>query len=145
MTDCPSHGGMLPIRDAILCGGLLHNPGERTVVGVANKWAENGGRCDGEPANEPAHDRVFRRVIGCGGKNVINAVVKLAAIRREVGAVNGVGCLEYQRQRSTDDEMDQHEGPKDQKQRLAQDQHRQNQHVGEVESLSRKKDAIFLR
>src|ERR1700730_11211899 len=27
MHDCPSHGGMLPVGDAKLLGGILHDPG----------------------------------------------------------------------------------------------------------------------
>src|SRR5580692_5719855 len=105
MTDCTSHGGMLPIRDAKLFGGFSHNPGEWSIVGVANEWAQMMDDVMVEPANEPTYDRVICRIIGCCREDVIDAVIKLAAIRREVGAVNSVCCLEYQRYGQTDDQM----------------------------------------
>jgi len=145
MTDCPGHGGMLPIRDAKLFSGLPHNPRERTIVGVANEWAQMMDDVMVEPANEPAYDWVFRRIVGCCREDVIDTVVKLAAIRREVGAVDSVCGLEYQRHGQSDDQMDQHERPNDQKRRLPQHEHGQNEHVSEVESLPRKKDGIFSR
>ena len=50
-----------------------------------------------EPAREPTYKRVFRRIIRCCREDVIHAVFKLAAIRRKVGAVDGVRRLEYER------------------------------------------------
>src|SRR5882672_7959731 len=41
--------------------------------------------------------------------------------------------------------MDQHEGPNDQKRRLSQNDHRQDEHVGDVEGLPRKEDDVFPR
>ena len=93
MADCPSHGWMLPIRDAKLFGCLPHNPGERIIVGVANEWAQMMHDVMIEPANEPAYDRVIGRIIGCCSEDVIDTVVKLSAIRREVRAVDCVCCL----------------------------------------------------
>ena len=41
--------------------------------------------------------------------------------------------------------MNQHESPSHQEGRLPQHKHRQNEHVGEIESLPRKEDAVFSR
>ena len=114
MADRPSHGGMLPIGDAKLFGGLSHNPRERSIVSMADERAQMMDDVMVEPANEPAYDGVICCIIGCGREDVIDAVVKLAAVRREVRAVNGVRGLEYQRYRQADDQMDQHERPGDQ-------------------------------
>src|SRR5580658_1435019 len=81
MPDSPRHGGMLPVRNSKLLGGLFHNPGERSVVSVANKRAQMMGNVVVEPAGEPAHEWVFSGVIGRGGKNMVNAVFKFAAVR----------------------------------------------------------------
>src|SRR5271155_3893766 len=95
MPDCLGHGGMLPIRNAKLFGGLLHDPGERSIVGVAHERAQMVDDVMVEPAREPTDERVFRRVIGRGREDVIHAVVKLAAVRGKVGSVNGMRRLEY--------------------------------------------------
>ena len=50
-----------------------------------------------ESADEPTNKRVFRRVIGGRREDVIHAILKLAAVRREVGAINRVRRLEYER------------------------------------------------
>ena len=39
MQDGAGHGGMLPIGNSKLFGGLLHNPGQRSIVGVAHERA----------------------------------------------------------------------------------------------------------
>src|SRR5579863_2656379 len=114
MTDCPRHGGMLPIWDAKLRSGLPHNPRERSIVGVANKWAQMMDDVMIQPADKPTHHRVLCRIIGCRREDMIDTVIKLAAIRWEVGAVNRVCCLEYKRNGQTDDQMDQYESPGDQ-------------------------------
>ena len=70
----------MPIGDAKLFGGLPHNPCERSIVSMANERAQMMDDVMVEPANEPAYDRVLGRVIGGGREDVIDAVVKLAAI-----------------------------------------------------------------
>src|ERR1700690_2303443 len=95
MPDCLCHGGVLPIRNAKLFSGLLHDPGQRSVVGVAHEGAQMMNDMMVEPACEPTDERVFRRIICSCREDVIHAVVKLTAARGEVGAVNGVRRLEY--------------------------------------------------
>ena len=96
----------MPIGDAKFFGGLLHNPGQRSVVGVAHERAQMMGEVMIESAREPTDDRVARRIIGRGREDVINAVLKLIAAGRKMCAVDGVRGLEYQRYRQTDDQMD---------------------------------------
>ena len=79
MPDCARHGGMLPVGDSKLFGGLLHDAGQRSIVGVADKRAQMMDDVMVETAREPAHDRIRRRVIGCGREDVIDAVVEVAA------------------------------------------------------------------
>ena len=97
MPDCPRHGGMLPIGNPKLFGGLLHNPGQRSIVGVAHERAQMMDDVMVEPAREPTYERVTRRIIGRCREDVIHAVVKLAAVRGKVRAVDRVRRLEYQR------------------------------------------------
>ena len=97
------------------------------------------------PPVSQADERVFSRIIGCGRKDVVHAIVELAAVRGKVGAVNSVRSLEDQRYGQTDDQMDQHERQEDQQRRFPQHYDRQNEHVGEVECLAREKDGVFTR
>src|SRR5258708_40066539 len=96
MPDRARHGGVLPIGNAKLFGGLLHNPGQWSIVGVAHKGAQMMDDVMVETAREPAQDGVRRRVIGCGSDDAIPAGVKLTAFRRKVRAFNFVHRLEYQ-------------------------------------------------
>ena len=114
MPDCSGHGRMLPIGNAKFFGGILHNPGQWSIVCVADERAQMMDDVMVEPAGEPTYDRVTRRVIGRCREDVIHAVVKLAAVRGKVRAVDSVRGLEYQRYGQTDDQMDQHERPSDQ-------------------------------
>src|ERR1700720_4268409 len=94
VADCLSHGGVLPIRNSKLFGGFLHNPGQRSIVGMAHKRAQMVDDVMVEAAGEPTDERVFRRVIGRCRENVIHAIVKLTAVRGKVGAVDSVRRLE---------------------------------------------------
>src|ERR1700690_800704 len=96
-----------------------------------------------EPANQPTDEGVSRRVVGCGREDVIDPVVKLAAVRGEVSAVDRVGGLEYEGYAQTDDQMGKHESQSDQQRRFPQQHDRQNKHVGEVERFAGKKDGVF--
>src|SRR5580700_2606535 len=97
MPDCLSHGGVLPIGNAKLFGGLLHDPGERSIVGVAHERTQMVDDVMVEPAREPTDERILRRIIGRRREDVIHAVVKLTAVHGKVGGVNGVRRLEYKR------------------------------------------------
>ena len=97
MADCPSHGGVLPIGNPKLFGGLPHDPGQRTIVGMAHERAQMVDDVMVEPAHEPTDQRVFRRIIGRCREDVVHAFVKLSAVRGKLGAVDGVGGLEYER------------------------------------------------
>ena len=97
MPDCLCHGGMLPIRNSKLFGGLLHNPGEGSIVSVADERAQMMDDVMVEPARKPTYERVIRRIIGRCRKDVIHAVVKLTTVCGKVGAVDGVRRLEYER------------------------------------------------
>src|SRR6516225_5936586 len=96
MFDRPAHCGMLPIGNAILLGGLFHNPGQGSIVSVAHKRAQMMDDMVVEPASKPTDERVRRRVVGRCREDVIDPVVKLAAARGEVSAVDGVRGLEYE-------------------------------------------------
>lgn len=98
-----------------------------------------------EPAGKPSHNRVFGGVVGCGGKDVVHAVVKLAAVERKVGAVDGVGGLEDERYAQTHDQMHQKKRARDQQRRFSQYQDGQDQHVGEVEAFPGKEDDVFAQ
>src|ERR1700757_617043 len=113
MTDCLGHGGVLPIWDPKLFGGLLHDPGERSIVGMAHERAQMVDDVMVETAREPADERVFRRIIGRRREDVIDAVFKLTTVRRKVGGVNGVRRLEHKRYGQTDEQMDQEKRPGD--------------------------------
>src|SRR5271169_3622344 len=97
MPDCLSHGGVLSIRNAKLFGGLLYDPGQRSIVGVAHERAQMVDDVVVEPAREQTDERVFGRIIGRCREDVIHAVVKLTTVRGEVGAVDGVRRLKYKR------------------------------------------------
>jgi len=105
---------MLPVGDSKLFGSLLHDPGQRGVMGVANERAQMMDDVMIESARKPTYERVTRRIIGRRREDVIHAVIKLAAVRGKVRAVDSVRSLEYQRYGQTDDQMDQHERPSDQ-------------------------------
>src|SRR5271165_4382415 len=143
MFDRPPHCGMLPIGNAILFGGLLHNPGQRSIVSVAHKRAQMMDYMVVEPARKPTDERVSRRVVGRCREDVIDPVVKLAAVRGKVSAVDRVSGLEYEGHGQTDDQMDKHESQSDQLRRFTQQHDRQNEHVGEVESFTCKEDGVF--
>src|ERR1700688_2601365 len=55
MPDRPPHRGMLPIGNAKLLGGLLHNPGQRRIVSVAHKRAQMVNYMVIEPACKPTY------------------------------------------------------------------------------------------
>src|SRR5579863_3883961 len=97
MPDCPGHGGVLPIGNSKLFGSLLHDPGQRSIVGVAYERTQMVDDVMVEPAHEPTDKRFFGRIIGRCREDVIHAVFKLATIRRKVSAVDGVRRLEYER------------------------------------------------
>src|SRR5580693_7192813 len=80
MFDRPTHGGMLPIGNTILFGGLFHNPGQRSIVSVAHERAQMMDYMMVEPARKPSYERVTRRIIGRCREDVIDAAVKLAAV-----------------------------------------------------------------
>ena len=58
MPDRPGHGGVLPVGNPKLFGGLTHNPGERSVVRMADEGAEMVNDVMVQTACEPAHQRV---------------------------------------------------------------------------------------
>src|SRR5580704_3972985 len=97
MPDCPGHGGVLPIGNPKLFGGLLHDPGQRSIVGMAHERAQMVDDVMVEPAREPTDERVFRRIIGRCREDVIHAIVKLTTVRGKVGGVNSVRRLEHKR------------------------------------------------
>src|SRR5580658_2860912 len=97
MPDCLSHGGVLPIRDPKLFGGFFHDPGQRSIVCMAHERAQMVDDVMVEPACEPTDEGIFRRIVGRGREDVIDAVVKLTAVRGKVGGVDGVRRLEYKR------------------------------------------------
>ena len=66
VNDCARHGGMLPVGNSKLLGGLLHDPRERGIVRVAHVGTKVMGDVMIQPAYEPTYERVFRRIIrGC--------------------------------------------------------------------------------
>ena len=143
VPDCLGHGGVLPVGNAILFGGFLHDPGQRSIVGMAHEGAQMMDDVMVESAREPTDKRAFRRIIGRCREDVIHAVVELTTIRGEVSAVDGVRRLEYERYAQSDDQMDQEERSGDQQQRFSQHQHRQDKHVSNVEGLAPKEDRVF--
>src|SRR6516164_8745424 len=145
MPDCPGHSRVLPVGDTELCGGLTHNPGQPIVVGVAHVRTQMMNDVMVQPTGEPAHNRVLGRVIGRGREDVIYAIVELAAVGGKVGAVNGVGGLEYERHAQTNDQMNQKKRTRDQLGRFSQHQYRQDKHVGEVEAFPCKEYGVFTQ
>src|SRR4029077_180098 len=113
MFDRPPHCGMLPIGNAILLGGLLHDPGQRSIVSVANKRAQVMDDMVIEPACKPTNDWLRRCVVGRCREYVVDPVVKLAAAQMKVGTVDTVRGLEYEGSAQADDQMGQHEGQSD--------------------------------
>ena len=97
MPDGARHGGMLPIGNSKLFGGLLHDPGQRSIVGVAHERAQMMDDVMVKSAGKPTHERVIRRVVGRCREDVVHAVVKLAAVRGKVGGVDSVRRLEDER------------------------------------------------
>src|SRR5271165_6284895 len=114
MFDRPSHCGMLSIGNAILFGGLLHNAGQRRIVSVAHRGAQMMDYMVVEPASKPTDERLSRRVVGRSREDVIGPVVKLAAVRGKVSAIDRVCGLEYEGYCQADDQMDKHESQSDQ-------------------------------
>ena len=97
MLNCQGHGGVLPIGNPKLFGSLLHDPGQRSIVGMTDERTQVVDDVMVKTAREPTYKRVFRRIIGGCREDVIHAVFELATIRGKVGAVDGVGRLEYER------------------------------------------------
>jgi len=112
---------------------------------VAHERAQMMGDVMVESAREPAYKRVARRIIGRGREDVIHAVVELVAVQRKMRAVDRMRRLEYQRYAQTNDQVDQHERPDNQQRRSPQHDHRQDEHVCEVESLPPKEDGVLSR
>src|SRR6202008_1012144 len=98
-----------------------------------------------EPASKPTDERVSRRVVGRCCEDMKNPVVKLAAARGKVSAVDRVCGLEYEGYTQTDNQMGKHESQTDQQRRFPQQHNWQYEHVGEVESFPCKEDAVFCR
>src|ERR1700741_1423448 len=109
MFDRLRHGGMLSIGYAIFFRGLLHNPGQWSIVSVAHKRAQMMDDMVVKPAGEPTDERVRRRVVSRGREDVIDPVVELVAVRGEVRAVDRVRRLEYESYAQTDDQMGEQE------------------------------------
>ena len=143
MLDRPSHRRMLPVGNAKLFGCLLYDSGERRIVSVTHERAQVVDDVMIEPASEPTDERILCRIVSRCGENMINAILKFAAVRGKVGAVYRVRCLEYQRYAQTNDQMDHHERRRDEQRRFSQHHHRQNQHVGKVENLPCKEDEVL--
>src|SRR5271155_5556576 len=97
VPDCLGHGGMLPIGNPKFFGRLLHDSGQRSIVGMAHERAQMVDDVMVEAAGEPTDERVFRRIIGRCREDVIHTVVKLTTVGGKVGAVDGVRRLEYKR------------------------------------------------
>src|SRR5665213_1035796 len=97
MQDRLPHGGMLPVGNAILFGGLLHDPGQGGVVSVAHKRAQMMDDVIVEATRKPTYERAIRRVVGRCSEDVVDAVVKLAAVGGKVSAIDRVRglCLLY--------------------------------------------------
>src|SRR5271163_655205 len=95
VPDCLSHCGVLPIGNPKLFSGLLHDSGQRSIVGMAHERAQMVDDVMVEPTSEPTDERVFRRIIGRCREDVIHTVVKLTTVRWKVSAVDGVRRLEY--------------------------------------------------
>src|SRR5215470_16114389 len=111
---------MLPIGNAVLLGSLLDNPGERSVVSVTHKWAQMMDDMVIQSARKPTDHGDFSRVVGCGGEDVIDPVVKFVAAQRKVGTVDAMRSLEYQGHAQTDDQMREPKRQADQQKRFPQ-------------------------
>lgn len=145
MFDRPAHCGMLPIGNAVLLGGLLYNPGQRSIVSVAHKRAQMMDDMVVEPAHKPTDERICGRVVSGCREDVVDPVVKLAAARGEVSAVNTVRGLKYEGHAQTDDQMGKQEGQADKQRRFRQQHNRQDEHVNEIKSFTHKEDDVFSR
>src|ERR1700722_5475282 len=145
MFDRPPHCGMLPIGNAILFGGLLHNPGQRSIVSVADKRAQVMDDMVVESASKPTDERTSGGVVGGCREDVIDPVVKLVAAQGKVSAVHTVRRLENESYTQTDDQMGEQERQADQQRRFPQQDDRQDEHVGDVESFPRKEYDVFPR
>src|SRR5215472_1557305 len=143
MFDRLCHGRMLPIGYAIFFGSLLHNPGQRSIVSVAHKWAQMMDDMVIESAGKPSDQRVLGRVVGGRREDVMDPVIELVAVRGKVRAVDHVRGLEYERNAQTDNQMGKHESQSDQQRRFPQQDDRQNQHVGEIKGFPRKESDVF--
>src|SRR5580704_5629 len=97
MFDCLRHGRMLPIRNAELFRGLLHDAGQRGIVSMADKRAQVMDDMVVESANQPADQRGLGRVICRCSEDVVYPVIELVAVRGEVRAVDYVRGLENER------------------------------------------------
>jgi hypothetical protein len=120
MPDCAGHGGVLPIGDPELFGGLLNDPCERSIVSMANVRAEMMDDVMVKPAREEAHNWIFGCVISRCGEDVIHAVLELAALGGKIGGVNRVGGLENERNAQADDQMNEKKRKGDQERRFSQ-------------------------
>src|SRR5580698_4485276 len=97
MFDRLSHGRMLPVRYAIFFRRLLHDAGQGSIVSVAYERAQ----MMDDVVVEPADERGFGRVVGRGCEDVMDPVIELVAVGREVRAVDHVRRLEYERDAQT--------------------------------------------
>ena len=109
MFDRPAHCGMLPIGNAVLHGGFLHNPGERSVMSVTHKRAQMMNDMVIESTRKPTDHRVCRRVISRCREDVVDPIVKFVAAQGEVSAVDTVRRLEYEGHAQTDDQVGEQE------------------------------------
>ncbi len=73
-----------------------------------------------EAASEPTDQGRRGRVVGRRREDVIDPIVKLAAARGEVSAVNTVRGLEYEGNAQSDDQMGEQERQADQQRRFPQ-------------------------
>src|SRR5271166_2791435 len=96
-----------------------------------------------QPADEPTDQRGLGRVVGRGRENVMDPVIEFVAARGEVGAVDDVRGLEYERYAQADNQMGKHESQCDQQRRFPQQHDWQNQHVSNVKSFSCKENDVF--
>src|SRR5579862_240317 len=143
MVDCPGHGAVLAVGYTELSGGFSDDPCEWRVVRMADMRAQMVDDVMVQPAGEPTDERIFSRIIGGGSEDVVHAVVKLAAIDWKVGAVDGVGGLEHERDAQPNDQVHQKKRTRDQQRRFSKYQDWQDEHVGEVEGLAHKQDGDF--
>src|ERR1700722_5371381 len=83
MPDGPGHGGVLPIRDPKLFGSLLHNPGQRSIVGMAYERAQVVDNVMVKPAHEPTDQRVFGCIIARCREDMKHPILKPTTVRGE--------------------------------------------------------------